>query len=674
MERSAVSSQRIPVVLLLLVLGAEPVIAQERTFRPLGTLGIGVERTASLSLADVDGDGDLDIIVANGRHWPAENEIHLNDGRGGFVVSRPLGTEGATSYAARLADFDGDGDLDIATGNDRARNLLFRNDGTGRFEEIGTFGSPASTRNLTIADLNGDGHADILVVNRGQQNMIHFGDGVGGFSRGKPFGSGDDSTIHVAAADVDADGDLDLVVANRDGQPNFVYLNDGHGDFGSSVPYGSGHDETRSVAVSDMNGDDRLDIVAGNIGEPNAVYYADGAGGFERGPEFGRDSDNTYSIAVADLDLDGDPDVVAGNVGSQNAVYFNDPALGFTEERFGCDECATYTVAIGDVNGDGYPDVATANSGSENTVYVNVPRVGTGGPYGVDTRAQETEAPLRLRYFGAAGWEISDGNVVVLIDPYISRLKYGGGGHPDDDRPDFAREDVAVSDTALIDDLVTRADFVLVHHAHFDHLGDVPYIARKTGAKVIGTETTITILRAYGVPEEQLYAVGGGEDYQFDDFSVRVLPSIHSALGEKHYFDSRRYDRNTHLEAPLRIDQFIEGGSLMFLARFDRHEVLTMGSMNFVERELEGVSPDILLAGVNGSRLGLYRYDERLLNVTGRPPIIIPTHWDNFRLPYGLSQEAAVERNIIPFIDAVAAISPRSRVITPTHLETIIIN
>ncbi|MDH3733400.1 MAG: MBL fold metallo-hydrolase [Gemmatimonadota bacterium] len=288
-------------------------------------------------------------------------------------------------------------------------------------------------------------------------------------------------------------------------------------------------------------------------------------------------------------------------------------------------------------------------------------------------QSQEAGAPLELKYLGAAGWEITDGNVIVLIDPYVSRLKYGGGGHPDDDRPDFARDDIARSDTDLIDSIVSRADFILVHHGHFDHLGDVPYIAAKTGAKVIGTETTITILRAYGIPEEQLYAVGGGEDYRFDGFSVRVVPSIHSALGEKHYFDSRRYDRDSELEAPLRIDQFIEGGSLMFVARFDRHEVLTMGSMNFVERELEGLRPDILLAGINGSRLGLYNYDERLLTVTGNPPIIIPTHWDNFRLPYGFSQEANVARNLVPFVETVATISPGSRVISPTHLETIVI-
>ena len=116
--------------------------------------------------------------------------------------------------------------------------------------------------------------------------------------------------------------------------------------------------------------------------------------------------------------------------------------------------------------------------------------------FGCSTPQNSTEdgtgrPPLELKYLGTAGWEISDGNVVVLIDPYISRLKYGGGGHPDDDRPDFARNDIAQSDTALIDRTITRADFILVHHGHFAHLGDVPYIAAKTGAKVIGTETTM---------------------------------------------------------------------------------------------------------------------------------------------------------------------------------------
>ncbi|MGB5170470.1 MAG: MBL fold metallo-hydrolase [Eudoraea sp.] len=280
---------------------------------------------------------------------------------------------------------------------------------------------------------------------------------------------------------------------------------------------------------------------------------------------------------------------------------------------------------------------------------------------------------IQLKYFGTAGWEIKDGNITVIIDPYISRLKLGTGPgiSPDDNRKTVERSDIFVSDTLLIDSLITKADFILAHHSHFDHLGDVPYIARKTGAKVIGTETTCNILRAYGIPDEQLYPVKGGEDYQFENFSVQVIPTIHSALNDKHYIDNRTYSEVP--QAPLKVSEFIEGGSLMFLARFANHTVLTMGSMNFVERELVGQEPDILLAGVNRSQLGLYKYNERLLAVTNYPKIIIPTHWDNFRLPYGFSQQSGVEQKLIPFQQDVKRLSPDTRVLIPEHLKTLTI-
>tara|TARA_B100000579_G_C22801050_1_gene839871 strand:- start:625 stop:1527 length:903 start_codon:yes stop_codon:yes gene_type:complete len=281
---------------------------------------------------------------------------------------------------------------------------------------------------------------------------------------------------------------------------------------------------------------------------------------------------------------------------------------------------------------------------------------------------------VELKYLGTAGWEIKDENVTVLIDPYISRVKLGNGPSISklDTRKTVSRSDFFVSDSALIDNLIDKVDYILVHHSHFDHLSDVPYIAKKTGAKVIGTETTINILRAYGISNAQLYPVKGGEDYQFENFSVRVIPSIHSALNDKHYIDSREY--KTPPEAPLKVSDFIEGGSLMFLARFKNKKILTMGSMNFIERELDGIKSDILLAGVNQSQLGLYNYNERLINVTGYPKIIIPTHWDNFRLPYNFSQEDNIELKLIPFKKDIELLSPNTDVMIIRHLEEVVIN
>ncbi|WP_372752414.1 MBL fold metallo-hydrolase [Mariniflexile sp.] len=281
--------------------------------------------------------------------------------------------------------------------------------------------------------------------------------------------------------------------------------------------------------------------------------------------------------------------------------------------------------------------------------------------------------PLKLKYLGAAGWEMTDGNVTILVDPYISRYKLGNGPgtSKEDTRRSYEDDDFYESDTVAINKIITKADYILVHHSHLDHLADVPYIAKKTGAKVIATETSCNILRSYGIPEKQLYTVKGGEDYQFEKFSVRIVPSIHSALGGKHYFESETH--NEILPLPLKLKDFVEGGSLMFLVRFNSHKVLTAGSMNYLEKEVEGLRPDIIIPGVNLSRLEIYNYTERLLKATGFPKIVIPTHWDNFRMPYGFSQEDAIEKKVKPFIEEVKAASPNSKVIVPVHLETITI-
>lgn len=283
---------------------------------------------------------------------------------------------------------------------------------------------------------------------------------------------------------------------------------------------------------------------------------------------------------------------------------------------------------------------------------------------------------VTLTYLGAAGWEITDGTSTILIDPYLSRINGpappgGGSGHhlAGDTRRAYTWGDIATPDTAVIDAHIQKADFVLVSHTHFDHILDVPHIALKTRATVIGTESTENIMRAYGVPEEQLITVRGGEDYQFHGFSLKVIPSIHSPLDHKHYFSSATAPAG--MKAPLTLEQIHpEGGTLAYLIRFPDHQILAFGGNNYIEREITGLEPDVVLMGAGASRKEIYDYTGRLMRDLHYPAVVLPTHWDNFLVPYEASQQPALEA-LQSFVKEVAAASPKTKVIVPKYFEAI---
>jgi L-ascorbate metabolism protein UlaG (beta-lactamase superfamily) len=282
-------------------------------------------------------------------------------------------------------------------------------------------------------------------------------------------------------------------------------------------------------------------------------------------------------------------------------------------------------------------------------------------------------SPVILKYLGAAGWEVSDASTSILIDPYLSRINGpappGGHSMAGDTRRAYGWGDIASSDIAVIDAHIQRADFVLVTHTHYDHIMDVPHIALKTRATVIGTESTENVMRAYGVPEEQLITVRGGEDYQFGSFSLKVIPSIHSPLDHKRYFSSASAPAG--MKAPLTLEQIHpEGGTLAYLIRFDGHQILAFGGMNFIEREIVGLEPDVALIGAGASRKEIYDYSGRLMRDLDYPAIVLPTHWDNFLVPYSASQQPNLDA-LQSFVQEIVAASPKTKVIVPKYFEAI---
>jgi L-ascorbate metabolism protein UlaG (beta-lactamase superfamily) len=285
-------------------------------------------------------------------------------------------------------------------------------------------------------------------------------------------------------------------------------------------------------------------------------------------------------------------------------------------------------------------------------------------------------AAVQLKYLGTAGWELTDGTTVVLIDPYLSRLKRSTPNDdilPSDTRKLFSGDDVAVSDTATIDSHITRANFIVITHTHGDHAMALPYIALKTGAMVIGTERTCAVARAYGVANDKVMPVKGGEDLQLGALSIRVIPSLHGILRRApNAPQSRSASAPSEVKAPLRVGDFAEGGTLAYLIRIGGRQILAFGSMNYIEREVEGLRPDVALIGAMPERREIYQYTSRLLRALGDPPLVLPTHWDRFNVTYDVSQEPAIQR-LQSFIDEVKEASPKTKVIVPKYFDPITI-
>jgi L-ascorbate metabolism protein UlaG (beta-lactamase superfamily) len=125
---------------------------------------------------------------------------------------------------------------------------------------------------------------------------------------------------------------------------------------------------------------------------------------------------------------------------------------------------------------------------------------------------------LQVTYLGTAGFVLKNAQRTVVVDPYVSRPGPAALLSP------------LVPDTALIRDTLPEADDVLVGHAHYDHILDAPDLCKQTGARLIGSRSTIMVGRAAGLPEAQLRATDGHEDIASGPWTLRGLPSRHGKV------------------------------------------------------------------------------------------------------------------------------------------------
>lgn len=239
---------------------------------------------------------------------------------------------------------------------------------------------------------------------------------------------------------------------------------------------------------------------------------------------------------------------------------------------------------------------------------------------------------VSVTWLGTSTLLISDGVTHLITDAYFSRASRVAV-MTQDLAPDKPRID-AMRRRYRIDQL----DAVLVVHSHFDHVLDSPQVAMRTGAELVGSQSTANVGRGAGMAESAIRVVEPGEVLRYGEFEVVFVLSDH--VPQSPWLD-RLTGMNEVISEPLAppapVSAWKEGESYALVIRHPQGTMLIQGSAGFVEGQLEGYQADVAFV----SSVGLSRqsagyvadYVRHTVKATGASKVV-PVHWDDFFVPW----------------------------------------